>query len=197
MHRSHPPTTPPPNSSTPLRLPSSPPSNPLQVYVPPHPLVKHWVAIMRNKDTPGPIFRSAAAELGRILLYEAVREWLPTLDAQVETPLGLADVTFIDPTQPIKVVPVLRAGLILLEQSATLLPATETYHVGYVRDDDTLEARCYLNKLPATLSADDRILVSDPMLATGERFGGMREVWWDLELIWCQPCTHGRISWLR
>jgi uracil phosphoribosyltransferase len=122
---------------------------------------------MRNKHTPGPIFRSAAAELGRILLYEAVREWLPTSDVQVETPLSIADATYVDPTRPIKVVPVLRAGLVLLESAATLLPATETYHVGYVRDASTLEPHCYLNKLPSTLSPDDLILVSDPILATG------------------------------
>lgn len=65
-------------------------------------------------------------------------------------------------------VPVLRAGLVLLEQAATVLPATRTFHVGYVRDEETLEARCYLNKLPGKLSAEDLILVSDPMLATGE-----------------------------
>lgn len=146
----------------------SPSSHPhQQVYVPPHPLVKHWIAVLRNKDTPGPIFRSAAAELGRILLYECVREWIPTLDAQVETPLGVADVTFIDPTKPIKIVPILRAGLILVEQAATVLPATQTYHVGYERDEETLQAKCYLNKLPQSFTAEDRILVSDPMLATG------------------------------
>lgn len=128
------------------------------------------------------------AELGRILIYEAVRDWLPTVDLQVQTPVGLADATVVDPMQPIKVcnqwaaplphwstqcaaasaavhyrmqlcracrltcwdltarrlllwqvVPILRAGLLLLEQAATLLPVTQTYHVGYVRSDETLE----------------------------------------------------------
>jgi len=65
------------------------------------------------------------------------------------------------------VVPVLRAGLVLLESTSTLLPASETYHVGYVRDDATLDSRCYLNKLPEILTPEDRILVSDTMLATG------------------------------
>lgn len=137
------------------------------IYVPPHPLVKHWVGVLRSKQTPGAVFRSAAAELGRILVYEAVRDWLPTIDAQVETPLAIADVTFIDPSRPIKVVPVLRAGLVLLEAASTLLPVTQTYHVGYRRDEATLEASCYLNKLPKSFNPDDLILVSDPMLATG------------------------------
>jgi len=139
----------------------------LLIYVPPHSLVQHWVAVLRNKATPTPMFRAAAAELGRILVYEATRDWLPTIQGQVDTPLGTADVTFIDPTKPLVVVPVLRAGLVLLEQASSILPATITYHVGYVRNDDTLECSCYLNKLPPSFSSDDLILVSDPMLATG------------------------------
>ncbi|MEW5312054.1 MAG: hypothetical protein WDW38_003714 [Sanguina aurantia] len=81
--------------------------------------------------------------------------------------MGLAEATVIDPYRPIKVVPILRAGLVLLEQAQTLMPFHETYHVGYVRDEVTLQARAYLNKLPARLSSDDLILVTDPMLATG------------------------------
>ena len=137
------------------------------VFVPPHPLVKHWMAICRNSATPSPMFRSALAELGRCLIYEAMRDFLPTMDAQVETPCGTADITFVDPTRPIKVVPVLRAGLVLLEQSFQVMPATETYHVGYARDEKTLEAKCYLNKLPKSFAADDLVLVADVMLATG------------------------------
>jgi hypothetical protein len=74
-----------------------------QVYVPPHPLVKHWLAIARNAATPPALFRSAVSELGRILIYEAVREFLPTIEATVDTPMGKADVEFIDPTLPVKV----------------------------------------------------------------------------------------------
>lgn len=74
-----------------------------QVYVPPHPLVKHWLAVCRNNMTPSGMFRSAMAELGRILIYEAVREFLPTMEGVVDTPMGEADVTFVDPTRPIKV----------------------------------------------------------------------------------------------
>jgi uracil phosphoribosyltransferase len=149
------------------------------------------------------VFRSAIAELGRILVYEAADGWLPTLEGEVETPVGVADAVFVDPTQPVIVVPVLRAGLVMLEQvrkererererriegvfvlypgstgtpnhhplplsqAATVLPASKTYHVGYVRDEATLVATPYLNKLPATLSPDDRILIADTMLATG------------------------------
>lgn len=109
--------------------------------MPPHPLVKHWLAIARNAETPPALFRSAMSELGRVLIYEAVRELLPTVEAQIDTPVAKSDVEFVDPTRPVKVIPVLRAGLVLLEQAGTVLPMSETYHVGYVRDDATLKVR--------------------------------------------------------
>ena len=82
-------------------------SLPTQVYVPSHPLVKHWLAVARNKLSPPPVFRSALAELGRLLIYEAIEQegWLPTVEGQAETPCGIADVTFIDPSRPVKVGP--------------------------------------------------------------------------------------------
>lgn len=122
------------------------------VFVPPHPLIKHWMAVLRNRITPGPSFRGAVAELGRLLIYEAARDWLPVMEGQVrtlvqgqhgtcfcagwinsamttgtnrlqvETPLGVADVTFVDPGKPIKVVPILRSGLLLLEQANQASP---------------------------------------------------------------------------
>ena len=73
------------------------------MYVPPHPLVKHWLAVCRNSMTPPGMFRAAVAELGRILIYEAMREFLPTIDTVIDSPMGPADATFIDPTRPIKV----------------------------------------------------------------------------------------------
>ena len=61
------------------------------------------MAIARNDMTPPPIFRAALAELGRILVYEAGRDWLPTMQQQINSPVGVADATFVDPTQPVKV----------------------------------------------------------------------------------------------
>lgn len=75
-----------------------------QVYVPSHPLIKHWLAVARNKLSPSPVFRSALAELGRLLIYEASQQdWLPVLEGQAETPCGVADVTFLDPSRRVKV----------------------------------------------------------------------------------------------
>lgn len=140
----------------------------MQVYVPPHPLVKHWLAVMRNGDTPPPIFKSAVTELSKILLYEAVRDVLPTMEAQVMTPLGVAaDVEYIDPSKCIALVPVLRAGLAMAEAAQTIVPVSATYHVGYVRDEATLQASAYLNKLPERFDMDSKIVVMDIMLATG------------------------------
>uniref|UniRef100_A0A1D2A0D3 uracil phosphoribosyltransferase n=1 Tax=Auxenochlorella protothecoides TaxID=3075 RepID=A0A1D2A0D3_AUXPR len=163
--------------TTGVHCPDSPHALHPQVFVPPHPLVSHWVAVARNAASPPPMFRAALAELGRLLIYEATRDWLPTLEGSVATPCGTAEVTFIDPGQPVKVVPILRAGLTLLESAATLLPSSQTFHVGYRRDEETLVATPYLNKLPASFTPEDRILVTDPMLATG---GTMRQVIQDL-----------------
>ncbi len=139
----------------------------LRIFVPPHPLIKHWLGIARNKATPGPLFRTAMKELGRWLAYEATREWLPAQEAVVETPLGPTPATFIDPLVPIAVVPILRAGLTLLDGIEEVIPNAATYHYGLARNEETLEAYCYLNKLPESFAPDTRIIISEPMLATG------------------------------
>lgn len=139
----------------------------LRVYVPPHPLIKHWLGVARDAATPPTLFRSAMTELGRWLTYEAIRDWLPTIDTAVETPLAPCPATFINPEIPVAVVPILRAGLGLLDGAQALLPLASVYHLGLVRNEETLEASCYLNKLPETIDAQTRVLIVDPMLATG------------------------------
>uniref|UniRef100_A0A2P2JU79 uracil phosphoribosyltransferase n=1 Tax=Rhizophora mucronata TaxID=61149 RepID=A0A2P2JU79_RHIMU len=137
------------------------------VFVPPHPLIKHWVSVLRNEQTPCPIFRNAMAELGRLLIYEASRDWLPTVTGEIQSPLGVASVEFIDPREPVAVIPILRAGLALAEHASSILPATKTYHLGLSRDEETLQPTLYLNKLPDKFPEGSRVLVMDPMLATG------------------------------
>nr|ABK22667.1 unknown [Picea sitchensis] len=73
------------------------------VFVPPHPLIKHWISVLRNEQSPCPIFKSAMAELGRLLIYEASRDWLPIVSGEIQTPLGVASVEFIDPREPVTV----------------------------------------------------------------------------------------------
>ena len=139
----------------------------LRIYVPPHPLIQHWLAVARDAGTPSVLFRSAMTELGRWLTYEAARDWLPTQEATVDTPLDSCAATLINPSVPIAVVPILRAGLGLLEGAQTVLPLASIYHLGLVRNEGTLEPQCYLNKLPEKLDPQTRVLITDPMLATG------------------------------
>ncbi|MDX2270665.1 MAG: uracil phosphoribosyltransferase [Cyanobacteriota bacterium] len=139
----------------------------LKIYVPPHPLIKHWLAIARDVQTPMPLFRSAMQELGRWLTYEAMREWIPTLPLQVQTPLTTAEAEIINPEVPVAIVPILRAGLAMLEGCVALLPQARVYHIGMKRDEETLHSSCYLNRLPPSLPAHTRILIPEPMLATG------------------------------
>ncbi|MBF2097658.1 MAG: uracil phosphoribosyltransferase [Gloeomargaritaceae cyanobacterium C42_A2020_066] len=139
-----------------------------RVYVPPHPLIQHWLGLLRDSSTPVPLFRSALGELGRWLTYEAIRrDWLPTQETVVQTPLAPASATFLDPEVPLALVPVLRAGLTLLEGAQALLPLARVYHVGIARNEHTLEPALYLNTLPPQFDPQTRVLVLDPMLATG------------------------------
>lgn len=139
----------------------------LRVYVPDHPLVKHWLAIARDVNTPSVLFKTAMTELGRWLTYEATRYWFPTLETTVQSPLAESSATLINPEIPIAVIPILRAGLALLDGAQTLLPLASIYHLGLVRDEETLQASCYLNKLPEKFEPTTQIIVLEPMLATG------------------------------
>ena len=139
----------------------------LRVYVPPHPLIKHWLGVVRSVNTPSPVFRSAMTELGRWLAYEAGRDWLPTVDMTIETPITTCPATFVDPETPIAIIPILRAGLALIEGIQSAVPTGSTYHIGLARDEETLEPTWYLNKLPEQFAPDTRVIISEPMLATG------------------------------
>lgn len=139
----------------------------LRIYVPEHPLIKHWLAVARDENTPSVLFKSAMTELGRWLTYEATRTWLPTIETKVQTPLTECAATLVNPEVPIGVVPILRAGLALLDGAQNILPIASTYHLGLARHEETLEASCYLNKLPEKFNPQTRILILEPMLATG------------------------------
>ncbi|GBF80176.1 uracil phosphoribosyltransferase [Aphanothece sacrum] len=139
----------------------------LRVYVPDHPLIKHWLGIVRDKNTPTVLFKTAMTELGRWLTYEGSRYWFSTLDTTVQTPLTETSATFINPEIPIAIVPIVRAGLALLDGAQTLLPLASIYHLGLVRDEETLEVSCYLNKLPEKFDPETRVIILEPMLATG------------------------------
>ena len=139
----------------------------LRIYVPPHPLIKHWLGVVRSASTPSPVFRSAMTELGRWLAYEAVRDWLPTVDMTIEPPLTSCPATFVDPEAAIAIIPILRAGLALVEGIQSAVPNSSTYHIGLARNEETLEPAWYLNKLPEKFEPNTRVIISEPMMATG------------------------------
>ncbi|MEA5398675.1 uracil phosphoribosyltransferase [Synechococcus sp. BA-124 BA4] len=139
----------------------------LRVVVPPHPLIAHWLTLLRDRDTPSPLFATAMAELGRWLTYEAVRDWLPQRSLQVQTPLAVTEGMVVDPSVPVLAVPVLRAGLGLWAGAQAVLPSARVAHMGLVRDEHTGEASCYLDTLPQRIGERVGVMVFDPMLATG------------------------------
>jgi len=95
----------------------------LRVVVPPHPLIAHWLTVLRDLNTPPPLFSTAVVELGRWLTYEAVRDWLPQRQVSVQTPLASSEGQVIDGTVPVLALPLLPAGLGLWEGARTVLPA--------------------------------------------------------------------------
>jgi uracil phosphoribosyltransferase len=127
-----------------------------------HPLAQHLLTQLRDIETPPPVFRTIAKRLTIALVLEAVRG-LPTVDLEVETPLEKTSGRRISPD--LVAVPILRAGLGMLEAVAELFPEVSVGYVGLERDDLTLRPTSYYEKLPPL--ADRHVLLLDPMLATG------------------------------
>ena len=95
----------------------------LRVVVPPHPLLAHWLTVLRDGDTPPPLFATAMVELGRWLTYEALRDWLPQRAVTVQTPLASTEGQVVDPSIPVLALPLLPGGLGLWEGARSVLPA--------------------------------------------------------------------------
>jgi uracil phosphoribosyltransferase len=133
-----------------------------------HPVVSHALACIRNKTTAAPEFRNAMRQVGHVLMAEATRR-LPTVPTPVETPLQTTVVQVRDASIPILIVPILRAGLVWADLALEWLPEAHLYHLGMARNEDTLEPITYYNKLETSNFnyATARVLVLDPMLATG------------------------------
>ena len=134
-----------------------------EVTVVEHPIVRTRLGALRDERTTSSAFRSALHELTTLLVYEAARE-LPTRDEPIRTPVGPTHAAVID-AQPV-LVPVLRAGLGMVDAALGLLPEAQVGFVGVVRDESTHRPRPYLASLPASL-AGRPVFVLDPMLATG------------------------------
>ncbi len=136
----------------------------MRVHVADHPLVAHKLTTLRDERTDSPTFRRLAEELVTLLAYEATRE-VRTVPFEVRTPVAPAMGVRLAQPRPL-VVPILRAGLGMLEGMVRLLPTAEVGFLGMVRDESTLVATTYADRLPEDLS-DRQVYVLDPMLATG------------------------------
>jgi uracil phosphoribosyltransferase len=136
----------------------------MQVNVVEHPLVSHKLTALRDERTDSPTFRRLAEELVTLLAYEATRD-VRTEPVDVVTPVGPARGVKLARPRPL-VVPILRAGLGMLDGMVRLLPTAEVGFLGMVRDEDTLKASTYAQRLPDDLSGR-QCYVLDPMLATG------------------------------
>ncbi|MBE6878596.1 MAG: uracil phosphoribosyltransferase [Ruminococcaceae bacterium] len=135
-----------------------------KVLVLDHPLVKHKVAIMRNKDTGTKEFKAVAKEIAMLMCYEATRE-LAVEDVDVETPITTARCQMLA-GKKLAIVPILRAGLGMVDGMLELIPSAKIGHIGLYRDEETLEPVEYFCKMPSDISERD-VFVVDPMLATG------------------------------
>lgn len=129
-----------------------------------HPLVQHKVALLRDKRTGTKEFKEITNELAMLMCYEATRD-LTTEEAEVETPIGTAKVRVLA-GRKLAFVPILRAGLGMVDGMLSLIPAARVGHIGLYRDPKTLEPVEYYCKLPNDI-ADRDVIVLDPMLATG------------------------------
>lgn len=136
----------------------------MRLHVADHPLVAHKLTVLRNKDTASPTFRLLVDELVTLLAYEATRD-VRVVPHTIETPVATTTGTKLADPRPL-VVPILRAGLGMLEGMTRLLPTAEVGFLGMRRDEETLEAITYANRLPEDLSGRQCFLL-DPMLATG------------------------------
>ncbi|MHB8625417.1 MAG: uracil phosphoribosyltransferase [Aggregatilineales bacterium] len=133
------------------------------VHVSSHPLIKHKLAILRHKDTDPVKFRQLIHELAMLLAYEATED-LEVRGLSVPTPMGEAEGARLQ--DAIGLVPILRAGLGMIEGVWEIIPVAEVWHIGLYRDEHTLRPVQYYNKLPASPRVQV-CLILDPMLATG------------------------------
>jgi uracil phosphoribosyltransferase len=129
-----------------------------------HPLVKHKMALLRNKNTGTKEFKELVSELAMLLCYEATAD-LPTEPVTIKTPLGPAQCEMLQ-GRKLAIIPILRAGLGMVDGMLSLIPAARVGHIGLYRDPETLQPVEYYCKLPADI-AERKIFVLDPMLATG------------------------------
>ena len=134
------------------------------VHILDHPLIQHKLAILRNKETPVKEFRELVGEIAGLMCYEATRN-LPTEEVTVETPITTAKCRMLS-GKKLAIVPILRAGLGMVDSMVSLIPSAKIGHIGLYRDPETHKPVEYYCKLPEDIE-NRQVFVVDPMLATG------------------------------
>ncbi len=135
-----------------------------KVHVLDHPLIQHKLAVLRNKETPVKEFRELISEIAGLMCYEATRN-LPTEEVEVQTPVAIAKCRMLA-GKKLAIVPVLRAGLGMVDSMVDLIPSAKIGHIGLYRDPETHMPVEYYCKLPDDIE-NRQVFVVDPMLATG------------------------------
>lgn len=135
-----------------------------RVHIMNHPLIQHKLSILRSEETGVKEFREIVSEIAMLMCFEATRD-LQTEEAIVKTPVAEAKVRVLS-GKKLAIVPILRAGLGMVDGMLSLIPAAKVGHIGLYRDPETLEPVEYYCKLPGDISDRD-VIVVDPMLATG------------------------------
>ena len=136
----------------------------MKIHIADHPLITHKLTVLRDERTDSPTFRRLTEEVVTLLAYEATRE-VKVDQVNVKTPVAMAQGLYLAKPKPV-VVPILRAGLGMLEGMSRLIPTAEIGFLGMVRDEKTLQAKTYANRLPEDLTGR-QCYILDPMLATG------------------------------
>ena len=134
------------------------------VHVLDHPLIHHKLAVLRDKDTPVKEFRELISEISGLMCYEATRS-LPTVEVEVETPVAVAKCRKLS-GKKLAIIPILRAGLGMVDTMVDLIPSAKIGHIGLYRDPETHLPVEYYCKLPEDIE-NRQVYVVDPMLATG------------------------------
>ncbi len=155
-----------------------------KVHVFDHPLIQHKLSIMRKTETGPKEFRELLEEISMLMVYEVTRD-LPTEDVEIETPICRTTVKMLA-GKKLGIVPILRAGLGMVDGISNMIPACRIGHIGLYRDPETLEPVEYYCKLPAD-AQERELLVLDPMLATG---GSASDA---ITLIKKRGCSHIRL----
>ena len=135
-----------------------------KVHVFDHPLILHKLHVLRDKNTPVKEFRELISEIAMLMCYEATRD-LPVEDVDVETPVAVAKCKRLA-GKKVAIVPILRAGLGMVDGMVSMIPNAKVGHIGLFRDPETLEPVKYYFKMPPDIQERD-VIVVDPMLATG------------------------------